>query len=83
MEKMRAARMVEVGKMECEEIEIPHLADGQVMVRSEMASICGSDLHVVMMGAGVGHPCPCPHGYPIRVNHCDYLFAMGCIRDDL
>jgi len=20
---------------------------------------------------------------PIRVNHCDYLFAMGCIRDDL
>ena len=20
---------------------------------------------------------------PTRVNHCDYLFAMGCIRDDL
>ena len=64
MEKMRATRMVEVGRMECEEIEIPRLVDGQVMVRSEMASICGSDLHVVMMGAGLGHPCPCPHGYP-------------------
>ena len=56
--------MVDVGRMECEEIEIPPLHDGQVMVRSEMASICGSDLHVVMMGAGVGFPMPCPHGYP-------------------
>ena len=64
MEKMRATRMVEVGRMECEEIEIPRLVDGQVMVRSEMASICGSDLHVVMMGAGIAHPRPCPHGYP-------------------
>ncbi len=64
MEMMRAARMVEVGRMECEEIEIPPLADGQVMLKSEMASICGSDLHVVMMGAGVLFPAPCPHGYP-------------------
>jgi L-iditol 2-dehydrogenase len=64
MEMMRASRMVEVGRMECEEIEIPPLGDNQVMVRSEMASICGSDLHVVMMGAGVGFPTPCPHGYP-------------------
>jgi len=64
MEKMRATRMVEVGRMECEEIEIPPLAEGQVRVKSEMASICGSDLHVVMMGVGMGHPSPCPHGYP-------------------
>ena len=64
MEMMRAARMVEVGRMECEEIEIPPLLDGQVMLKSEMASICGSDLHIVMMGAGVGFPMPCPHGYP-------------------
>ena len=31
------------------------------------------------------HPLPvgqAPHAPP-RVNHCDYLFAMGCIRDDL
>jgi len=64
MEMMRAARMIEVGRMECEEIEIPPLRDGEVMLKSEMASICGSDLHVVMMGAGVSYPMPCPHGYP-------------------
>jgi L-iditol 2-dehydrogenase len=29
-----------------------------------MCSICGSDLHVVMMGTGIDHPLPCPHGYP-------------------
>ncbi len=64
MEMMRAARMVEIGRMECEEIEVPPLGDGQVMVKSHMGSICGSDLHVVMMGAGLGFPTPCPHGYP-------------------
>ena len=61
---MRAGRMVEIGRMECEEIEIASIGDGQVLIRSEMASICGSDLHVVMMGAGVTHSFPCPHGYP-------------------
>jgi len=61
---MRATRMVDVGRMVCEEIEIPSISDGQVLVESEMASICGSDLHVVMMGAGVNHAFPCPHGYP-------------------
>ena len=64
MGKMRATRMIDVGRMVCEEIEIPALADGQVLIKSEMASICGSDLHVVMMGAGVNHAFPCPHGYP-------------------
>ena len=64
MEKMRAARMVDVGRMVCEEIEIPPIDDGQVLIESEMASICGSDLHLVMMGAGLNHPFPCPHGYP-------------------
>lgn len=56
--------MVDVGRMVCEEIEIPPLGENQVMVKSEMASICGSDLHMVMMGAGLAHPMPCPHGYP-------------------
>ena len=40
MEKMRAARMVDVGRMVCEEIEIPPIDDGQVLIESEMASIC-------------------------------------------
>ncbi|MEM7408568.1 MAG: zinc-binding dehydrogenase, partial [Pseudomonadota bacterium] len=64
METIRAARMVEVGLMVCESIEMPRIEDGEVLVRTEMSSICGSDLHVVMMGTGVGHPLPCPHGYP-------------------
>ncbi|MEZ5279911.1 MAG: zinc-binding dehydrogenase [Acidimicrobiales bacterium] len=63
-ETMKATRMLEVGRMICEEIPVPPISDGQVLVRSEMASICGSDLHIVMMGAGVSHPTPCPHGYP-------------------
>ena len=65
---MRAARMVAVGQMECEEIPTPALDPGdtnhQVLLRSEMASICGSDLHMVMMGAGLVHSVPCPHGFP-------------------
>ena len=61
---MRATRMVDVGQMICEEIEIPDISDSQVLIKSEMASICGSDLHVVMMGAGLNHAFPCPHGYP-------------------
>ncbi|MGY9073818.1 MAG: zinc-dependent alcohol dehydrogenase [Acidimicrobiales bacterium] len=64
MDMMRASRMVDVGRMVCEEIEIPRLGDNQVMVKSEMASICGSDLHMVMMGAGLAFSTPCPHGYP-------------------
>ena len=61
---MRATRMVDVGQMICEEIEIPDISDSQVLIKSEMASICGSDLHVVMIGAGLNHAFPCPHGYP-------------------
>ncbi len=64
MTRMRAARMVDVGRMVCEEIDIPGIGDEQVLVKSEMASICGSDLHIVMMGAGVSFATPCPHGYP-------------------
>ncbi|MDP7067838.1 MAG: zinc-binding dehydrogenase [Acidimicrobiales bacterium] len=64
MATMRATRMIDVGQMICEEIAVPAIADGQVLIESEMASICGSDLHVVMMGAGLNHSFPCPHGYP-------------------
>ncbi len=65
---MRSARVVAVGQMECEEIPTAALDlenDGrEVLVRSEMSSICGSDLHMVMMGAGLMHQAPCPHGFP-------------------
>ena len=61
---MKSARLVEIGRMECEEIEMGPLERGQVRVKTEMASICGSDLHRVMMGALMEHQLPCPHGYP-------------------
>ncbi len=64
MSKMRAARLVEIGRMDCEEIEMGPLEPGNVRVQTEMASICGSDLHRVMMGALMDHELPCPHGYP-------------------
>ena len=64
MSKMRAARLVEIGRMDCEEIKMGPLEPGNVRVQTEMASICGSDLHRVMMGALMDHELPCPHGYP-------------------
>lgn len=73
---MKATRMVDVGRMVCDEIPVPSISDGQVLIRSEMASICGSDLHIVMMGAGISHPMPCPHGYPGHE-------GMGVVVDSL
>ena len=125
MVRMKAGRMVAVGRMECEEIAVPTLGRARggvgrcvadphgaadaaaadavdtanaadpanaaeaavggvaptrrlgtvlgpgpaavphdVIVRTEMASICGSDLHMVMMGAGLAYQPPCPHGFP-------------------
>ncbi len=63
-ETMRAGQMHGVNDMRCVETPIPEPGDGQILVRTAMASICGSDLHVVCHGAGVGFPMPCPHGYP-------------------
>jgi L-iditol 2-dehydrogenase len=63
MNKMRAARYVEKGRMVCEQAALPPLQDGDVLVRTELAAICGSDLHVVYDGLSF-LPFPCPHGYP-------------------
>jgi L-iditol 2-dehydrogenase len=63
-ELMRAGQMVGVNDMRCVETAIPEIGDGQILVKTTMASICGSDLHVVCHGAGVNHSLPCPHGYP-------------------
>jgi 2-desacetyl-2-hydroxyethyl bacteriochlorophyllide A dehydrogenase len=61
---MRAGQMVEVGRMNCVEAPVPEPGPSQVLVRSEMASICGSDLHLVCMGAGLHAAPPMPVGYP-------------------
>ena len=47
--------------MACEDAPVPSVADGQVLVRTGYASVCGSDLHVVYGGAP---PRPAAAGYP-------------------
>jgi L-iditol 2-dehydrogenase len=82
MEKMRAGRMVDIGKMVCEETEVWAPADGDLVVRSNYASICGSDLHIVCHGVDIP-PLPCNHGFPghegigevVESHHLD--FAPG------
>ena len=47
--------------MACEDAPVPSVADGQVLVRTVYASVCGSDLHVVF---GNAPPRPAAAGYP-------------------
>jgi len=63
MTKMRSARMVELGRMICEEIDVRPVAEGQLLVKTHHASICGSDLHVVFGGTSLTPP-PEPPGFP-------------------
>jgi 2-desacetyl-2-hydroxyethyl bacteriochlorophyllide A dehydrogenase len=62
-DRMRAAIAVEKGVVRCESVAIPRPSDGEVLVRTRAASICGSDLHMVNTGwamsefpAAAGHP---------------------------
>ncbi len=64
-EMMAAARALGVRDIRCEEIEAPEPRDGMVLVETRLASICGSDLHVVYMGyTGYASDFPLPHGRP-------------------
>lgn len=82
MEKIRAGRMVEVGRMVCELAEPRSPRQGELLVRTHLASICGSDLHSVFMGMNLPQA-PLPHGFPghegvgevIESRHDD--FAVG------
>ena len=51
MTTMRAARLVERGKIVCEAVPLFEPQDGQVVVKNHMAAICGSDLHQVFFDA--------------------------------
>jgi L-iditol 2-dehydrogenase len=58
---MKAARWVDVGRVVCEEVPRPSPADGEILVRTAYASICGSDLHSVFLikppgDVAAGHP---------------------------
>jgi L-iditol 2-dehydrogenase len=57
---MKAARWVGVGRVVCEDAPMPAVADGQVLVRTAYASICGSDLHSVF-GEAPARPAPAGH----------------------
>lgn len=62
---MRAARLTANGELVCEPAPAPVLDDrpGHVVVRTELASICGSDVHIVHHDLSA-HELPAPPGYP-------------------
>ena len=63
MTKMPAAIATGLGEWICEEISIPPIERGKVLVKTNLASICGRDLHISYMGWNVSE-FPLPHGYP-------------------
>ncbi len=50
MVKMPAAILRGLGDIECDEVDLPDSVEGKVLVKMEMASICGTDLHYVFHG---------------------------------
>jgi L-iditol 2-dehydrogenase len=50
-----------MGRVVCEDAPVPPVADGEVLVRTAYASICGSDLHAVFLSEP---PRPSPAGHP-------------------
>ena len=60
---MPAALATDLTRLRCDQIPVPDPTPGKVLVRTKLASICGSDLHIVYMGWNV-HEFPLPHGYP-------------------
>jgi threonine dehydrogenase-like Zn-dependent dehydrogenase len=42
----RVAYMVEPGRLEIREYELPDLPDGALLVRTRAAGVCGSELHM-------------------------------------
>ena len=59
MPDMAAAVVRELGRVECERVPAPAPEAGRVLVRTSLASICGSDLHIAYQGWSVtGLPLP-------------------------
>ena len=63
MPTMPAALATDLQRIRCDLVPVPDPEPGKVLVRTRLASICGSDLHIVYMGWNV-HEFPLPHGYP-------------------
>ncbi|MEZ5557742.1 MAG: zinc-binding dehydrogenase [Pseudomonadales bacterium] len=64
MNTMRAARLVAPGRIVCEDAPLYEPQDGQVVVRSRMAAICGSDLHQVFYDMLAPTALPAEPGWP-------------------
>ena len=63
MPTMPAALATNLTQIRCDDIPVPEPQPGKVLVKTHLASICGSDLHIVYMGWNA-HEFPLPHGYP-------------------
>ena len=63
MPTMPAALATGLRQISCDEILVPEPTPGMVLLKTRLASICGSDLHIVYMGWNA-HEFPLPHGYP-------------------
>jgi L-iditol 2-dehydrogenase len=62
MPTMPAALATGLRQIHCDEIPVPEPEPGKVLVRTSLASICGSDLHIVYMGWNA-REFPLPHGH--------------------
>jgi len=60
---MRAAQLVARRRFDVGRFPVPPLEPGQVLVRTRLAAICGSDVKVVFGAIGPDR-FPCPPGYP-------------------
>ena len=53
MPTMPAALATGLKQLQCDEIPVPDPEPGRVLVKTNLASICGSDLHICYMGWNV------------------------------
>ena len=60
---MLAAQAFSQGDIRCVEVAVPQPGPGELLVRTESASICGSDLHMALLGWGIPS-WPAPPGHP-------------------
>ena len=63
MGHMLAAIVNGLGNVRCQQVKKPEPQLGSVLIETQLASICGSDLHIVYQGWNVNN-LPLPPGYP-------------------